>query len=204
MAFIPVPNTAAVHVRGALGGQLTENVFYYRFATQPTESDLQDLVDALSVHIIGNWLVLLPDQWVGREIYAEDLTEKPGAQATNTDIAGELGASGADMFPANVTLAIQRSSGLSGRSSRGRVYWQGIPLSKATLSYIDTAFANSVVTALTTMDGVAIALEWVPVIVSLYTDLAPRTEGVTYPVSVWKWVDLTTDSMRRRLPGRGM
>jgi len=203
MAFIPVVNVAAVHVRGSLGAQQTENVFYYKSATAITAEMLQDLVDALATHIIGNWLVLLPPQWVGREIYAEDLTEKPGAQATNVEIAGQLGAHATDMQPGNVTLAFQRSSGLSGRSARGRIYWQGIPEGVVTTNYVTSSFANAVVAALESTDAIAVALDWIPVIVSLYEDLAPRAAGVTFNILTWKWVDLTIDSMRRRLPGRG-
>jgi hypothetical protein len=203
MPFIPVTNVAAVHIRGILDGQMTENVLYYKFPTQPDAGDLQALVDAIALQITADWFPLLPAEWTAREVYAEDLTEKPGAQAVNTTVAGDTGLYTTPVLPNNVTFALQRSSGMTGRSARGRIYWQGLAEETTVGNTVTTAFANAVVEAIEGTDAAAAALTWIPVIVSLYENLLPRSAGVTFDILNWKWVDRTIDSMRRRLPGRG-
>lgn len=204
MPFIPVPNVAAVHIRGLYYSQQTENVLYYQFGSQPTTADLQALTEAVSPIVVSHWISNLPPQWVGREVYARDLTETPSAEYTNTDILGEVGAyPDAEGLPGNVTVALQRSSGMSGRGTRGRIYWQGMPESQVAGNYVSGAFLANLVGALEVTDAAAIALEWLPVIVSLYEGDAPRAVGQALELLTWKWVDNNVDSMRRRLAGRG-
>lgn len=204
MPFIPVENTAAVHVRGLYYANQTENVLYYKFPTQPTTEDLEALCTAIVPVIVSNWITNLPPAWVGREVYARDLTTTPSAEYTDTTILGEVGSyPDTEGEPGNVTIALQRSSGLSGRGTRGRIFWQGIPESQVAGNYVAGPFLSNLVAALELTDAAAVVAGWLPVIVSLYEAGLPRSAGVTYDLLTWKWVDNAVDSMRRRLAGRG-
>lgn len=204
MPFIPVPNVAAVHVRGSLLGQQTENVLYYLFATQPSVGDLEDLCGAIAGVVADFWVSNLPPEWVGREIYARDLTENPSAEFTDISIIGVNGTyPTGNTLPGNATVALQRSSGLSGRGTRGRIYWQGLSDAVVTGNSVDPAFLANLLGAMDATDAAAAVLAWTPVIVSLFVGDVPRAVGLTFEILTWKYADSLVDSMRRRLQGRG-
>jgi len=205
MATPATPNTAAVHVRGTLDGQQTENTFFYELAAGITQVLLDELVGAIVTEVISEWLPQLPTTWIGREVFAEDLTASSGLQSYATDIFGEPGSLGGTPLPNHVTIALARKSALQGRSFRGRVYWQGLSTASlaASINTISTTFATAVLNAIAAIDNAAIALDWQPVIVSYYSLGTTRATGLTTPIVLWQTTDLTIDSRRRRLPGRG-
>jgi len=191
-------------VRGTLFGERTENTLFYELATQPTESDLQSLVDAVASAVVSDWIPLLPTSWTGVAVYAKGLTEQFDVQAVNLNIAGDPGTQGSAAHPGNVTIAIKRVSGLTGRSTRGRIFWQGIPLDAVTGNNISTGYALDIVDAVEVADANAVALTWTPVIVSRQQGGVTPTNAVTYPIATWQIDDSALDSQRRRLRGRGI
>ena len=205
MPAIPTPNTAEVHVRGATDGQFTENTFFYEFGGTITDGDLTALVQAIAPLIISEWLPLLSAAWVGREVYARDLTSGSGLEATDTSIFGETGTATGPAYPNNSTIAVARKSGLAGRSFRGRIFWQAIAASQVgTANLLNSAVGLDIIDAINAVDAAALILDWTPVIVSYFTGGTPRAAGVTTPITSWSLTNLVLDGQRRRLPGRGM
>ena len=205
MPSVPVPNTAEVHIRGAHDGQFVENTFYYEFGSTITDGDLTQLAIDIAAVVISDWLPLLSSNWVGREVYARDLTSGSGLEATDTSIFGEVGTSTGPDLPNNATIAIARKSGLAGRSFRGRVFWQALTASMVTTANnLNSAVGLDIIDAINAVDAAAILLDWTPVIVSLFTGGAPRVSGVTTPITSWSLTNLVLDGQRRRLPGRGL
>jgi len=203
MAFIPVINVAQVCIRGRYLGERVENTFYYHQNDTILQADLQALVDAISDVVVSDWLQWFPFGWSGQEVFARDLTSADGYQVTNTDILGVPGTFSANNAPGNVTLAFKRASAHAGRSARGRIFWQAFGKEAVTGNTIDAPTATAILEVIRNVDGAAAALDWVPVIVSLYENHLPRAAGVTYAILNWSWVDNAVDSMRRRLQGRG-
>jgi len=103
-------------------------------------------------------------------------------------------------LPVNNAIAIKRTSGLTGRSARGRIYWGNLAESHVTGNLVQESVADAIVDFCNAVDAVAFALDWVAVIVSRTTAGAVRPTGVTFPVTQWSYSDLRVDSRRDRLP----
>jgi len=205
MPSIPTANTAALHVRGSVDGQFTENILYYEFASAIASGDLASLAIATAALVISEWLPLLSTEWMGREVYVEDLTSGSGLQYTDTSILGEVGTSAGQAYPNNSSLAIARKTGLAGRSFMGRIFWQTIDASLlSSVNTVSSAKAADIIDAIQAIDAAAVLLDWTPVVVSLFSLGAPRVAGVTTPITTWTVTNLVLDSRQRRLPGRGM
>lgn len=113
-------------------------------------------------------------------------------------------ATGADLsegLPGNVTLSIKKSSGLTGRSARGRWYVCGIPSN--TLSTNENqllqAEADIWVAAVEAIRVGIVASVWTPVIVSRFTAGLPRATGKTFDWLTTDLVNRDVDSQRGRL-----
>jgi hypothetical protein len=106
-------------------------------------------------------------------------------------------------MPLNVTLAIKRISGLTGRSARGRIFWSVIPISGMQLdrNYVTQAWRDDAVAACNGLSVLGIGAGWLPVIVSRFSGGAKRPTGVTFPLTAYTTTDLRVDSQRNRLPG---
>jgi hypothetical protein len=177
---------------------------FYEFASAITQALLDALVHAIATYVAANWFGQLPPDYVGTEVYAKDLTAGSGLQSSDGAIFGIAGTASGTPLPNNDTIAVARKSGLAGRSFNGRIYWPGLTDAQRTgVNALSTGTANAIRTLLINTDLAAVALEWTPVIVSLFADHAHRAAGVTTPITQWIFADLTLDSRRRRLPGRG-
>lgn len=203
MANRPVPDTISVEIRGTLLSQQVENTLYFKYLVPPDELTLQELADDIADYWVENMLSLLPIGWIGREVYVRDLSAPITVQATSLGIAGIGGEVSGDTMPSYVTKAIARRSGLTGRSSRGRIFWQGIAESSTTGNFWSTGFSNAVIAALEGIDALATLAGFTPVIVSRFQAGVELTTPLTYPVSAWLVTDNALDTRRSRKLGHG-
>jgi hypothetical protein len=204
MGFVPIPDGCEVVIKGHLGGgQACYNTLYYTQDSEWGESDLQDIADAVD----AAWSTFV-DTYLGTG-YAYDRTDvrdmrtSIGYQATQDAGATGGGVTGGTA-PNNVAIAVARRSGLTGRSSRGRVFVGGIPNSAlVSNNEVSSTFGNAAVAIFEAIDGVVSGLGWAPVIVSKVQAGVPLSTAVVYGIVEWVLVNSVVDSMRRRLPGRG-
>jgi hypothetical protein len=117
-------------------------------------------------------------------------------------IAGSKSSQG---MPGNVTTSVKLSTGLRGRSFRGRMYWPGLTalaITGGTLNGSDqTAIQAAVNTLRTNLVGDAAGDKLV--VVSYRHAGVWRASGVATEVTAAS-VHANLDSQRRRLPGRGL
>lgn len=108
--------------------------------------------------------------------------------------------------PGNVTFCIKLSTGLAGRSYRGRLYWIGMGINQfgASLNQINPATATALVTSLNNFVATLAAAGHTLGVASYRADKAWRAVGVFTPALNWVAVNYDLDSMRRRLTGRGI
>jgi hypothetical protein len=100
-----------------------------------------------------------------------------------------------------VSFAIRRLAGLTGRSARGRVYLPP-PIGtqvNANKNFLNVATADAWVDALMAWNSAIVAESWFSVIVSRTHAGALRTFGITFPVILWSYHNLRLDTQRRRL-----
>lgn len=199
MPFVPVPDVIQLEIRATLASVDVENTFYY-LSPAPIDQPLLDAVaEAARDYVEANESIFNAN-WLFREVYARDLSSSTFLSAL-APATGVVTGSFTDPNPNNATIALKRTSGLSGRSARGRIYWMGLAEGHTDgTNFVTTSSANNMVSWLENLD-LAVAAEGVtPVIVSRFTEGAPRVEGITFPITDWSYSDTRVDTQRGRLP----
>jgi len=204
MAFIPVPNTARFEVIFNSLDQVCENVYHVEKPAPWSAAQLATMAAAIEAWWKAEVAPIVPATVSLVRIDSRDLTEEAAPfDSLNclTDCEGTL----ADpQTPNNVTVAIKWTGGLTGRSQRGRTYHIGLSEGQVTGNSVDIPDGAAILAAynelITAISGATIGAKLV--IVSYITNGAPRTTGQTTDVTD-VGLDLTIDSQRRWLPGRG-
>lgn len=203
MQFIPVPNVASVELIFDIFGQRCENVFHVKLSSSWTAADMAEagsiFVDWFSAH--GKQL--MHSDCSLAKIVIRDLTSQNGLAAeytTGLPIAGTI--TGSETMPLNVAACVSFGTNNRGRSYRGRTYQTGLTIAATNNNNLQTSYRNALVSAygalITAVSGMPAAL----VVVSRYTNKAPRTAGIGTTITSVS-VDPNIDSQRRRLTGRG-
>lgn len=204
MPFIPCNNTAKVELIYLDQGQRVENVFHVLCPTPPDATELNEIAEAfrdwwdvemqpLTAHDVSLVLIL-----------ARDLSTEAGTAIEFSD-GLPLEGTGAGPLPNNVTVAVKWSTGLAGRSFRGRTYMVGLPnnsIDPDNTNQLLTSYQTSLDTAfellIDAMEDAGRAL----VVASFFHDNAPRAAGIVTVIQAAS-IDINIDSQRRRLAGRG-
>lgn len=201
MAFQSVPSTAEIVIEYSQNGKPLINTLY---AEKPGGYDLADLT-ALAFVVDGNVAAAwLPDQTQDTS-YVQ--TTIRGLEFENDQVVSKNPGAGSggilsDGLPNNVTIAIKKSSGQTGRSARGRMYWIGIPAEKLTSNenFVDTAYVTDIVDNMDSMRGSIDGSVWTPVLVSRFSNGLKRSTGKLFPWISNSAVNEVVDSQRGRLP----
>ena len=200
MPFQQVPNTASIEVRFSIGGQDVENIFYAKKNTPYTESEIVALANAVDEWVSVELMEHLSGNITYRETHVRGLNDATDLQHTADDFRGAVGLGGGGL-PANVAKAITLSSGLTGRNARGRVFLSGMTSAGlADIGHFSQGYVDGLLEALDALKVIIQGLGWLWVIVSRYKDGAPRAVAETYLITSIGTSNLTTDSMRGRLP----
>lgn len=203
MAFVPVPNVAMVEIRGSVDSQDVENTLYFEKAGTIVDGDLANIAGNTRTWVTDEWLQAVGSAWQGRELVVTDLTTATSGQVS-VSLSGETGVIEEAIMPNNVTACVSFRTAFRGRSFRGRNYMPAIPISAVTgLNELTTGYMNNVANRYANLIANPILPSWSWVVVSRFTNNAPRTSGIGTPVVSVIFADNTVDSMRRRLPGRG-
>lgn len=204
MAFQAVPDTAAVHFRATLFGQLIENILYFTKDGGFDSAALADLGDLADVWWNTSVMALLSNNYTYRETFVQDISVEAGDVYTTLANSGETGAdSSAECAPNNVAIAVSLRTGLAGRSFRGRNYVSGLSMNKIVGNQFETAFITDIQAAYAELLDQLVSSDFTWVVVSRVADGVLRATGVITPVLVPVITDIFVDSMRRRLTGRG-
>lgn len=131
-----------------------------------------------------------------------DISTEFGQQLVISTLGTGSVASGPDA--GNVTIAVTKRTGLVGRSRRGRVYHYGVPTTWTAQNYlvapgttnIPACWNQLLVDMAAVVGGLAVLSRW--------EDGVLRTEGLLTPITTFGLSDNVLDSMRTRLPGRGI
>lgn len=205
MPFVPADNVAQVAARYTVSGQQVENTLYFEHTSEPDEAAL--LVIAT---FVGSWRDTFLKAIQGahcsfREAYAVSLQTAFSPTATYTPASPIAGTYSGTPLPNNTTLAVSFRTNGRGRSARGRNYAVGLTetaLSSTLGQAVQATYAADIIEAYEYLLTDTPA-DWSWVIVSRYVNGSPRANGLVIPVTNVILTDLTVDSQRRRLPGRG-
>lgn len=207
MAFVPALNTVRVFFEHAIHGNSGHGwVFHYKLAgltpgIEEMEFLAAELVDWWNVNVrafMGSYVSLqrlrLLDLTTAESF---EFTWSAGLPITGTRVGTDL--------PANLAFCIKLSTGLSGRSNRGRTYFFGMVEGDVTGNSVTTTYANGVRSAMNAAlefdDGLGAI--WNLVVASFISGGQPRVTAQINQVINASYVDLRVDTQRRRLPRGG-
>jgi hypothetical protein len=203
MAFVPVTNVAMAEMRMIWDGQRVENTLYFLGGGAWNTTQL----GTLAFDLRGWWDTSIAPEISNTvqlsEVYITDLTtatsptmQAPGGPAFEGGLAQPS-------LPNSVSLAVSFRTAGRGRSSRGRNFAIGLTEVQVSGNEVVGTAVDALIDAYEVLLGLPLpnTAQWV--VVSRFTNGAPRTLGVAAPVTDVVIVDPVVDTQRRRLPGRG-
>lgn len=198
MAFFPIPNTVRAVLRFQQGTEERQNVLHYhKDSGVPNDGDLLTIATTLS-----NWWSAVGKGMSASnlslfEIVVTDISVANGHQLSQPVSPPVAGTRGADASPGNVTVTGSWRTPNTGRRFRGRSYWPGLVESDTT---VDSLLTGAAVTALSAVFS-NLLFGYVPTgyTLAVKSGVAHIATPITRVI-----VENTLDSMRRRLPKRGI
>jgi len=204
MPFQPVLNCVEIIVAATCGGQEMINTFYAKKGGAYNLSDLAGLAAVVDAWVVASFRPLHASNWHYDRTTVRGLNESIDLEVTDSSGAG-YGARADASMPNNVALAVKRASAFTGRGARGRIFVGGIaPSDLVETNTIRDAYVTSLEAALNALRTVIAGVDWTEVIVHRVAAGTPLPIAIAFTVLEYVIVDKTLDSMRRRLPGRGV
>jgi len=204
MAFVPFGGGAQVELLLDYDEQQCETTFHVH-----QDVNWNSLTLPLLASTFYDWWddymqALVPNTVLLRAVRATALhaINAPGVElAVNPPLAG---AGTNPQLPNNVTIALKWTTGLRGRSFRGRSYHVGLAEGQVVANIVDSAHLTNLIDAYMTIPTLlaAVNVEWTLVVASRYENGQPRVSGLMTPITGLT-SDGVIDSQRRRLPKRG-
>lgn len=204
MPFQPAPDVAEVRMGFSYKGQKYQNIFHVK----TSESWSAEFLENLSLFFLQYWednmLTYMSDQVHIDYCKVRDLTTEFAGYAEAAPATDVTGSRTSPAMPGNVTVANTWTTGLTGRSTRGRTYHVGLTEDMCLDNELASTFQgllfsvyNDLIQAITTEDGA-----WTLGVLSRVQNGATLPEALFYEI-VNSAVDPFLDSQRRRLAGRG-
>jgi hypothetical protein len=204
MAFVPAPNIVEAQFRMTFGGERTMNRIHINVLTEPTEAICLSVATALAVWWTNNVDTITTNQLSLREVYVKSLHEQNGPEASYSTGFPAPGLLTADPLPNSNSIVVSLRTGLTGRSARGRWFWQGLVEAQVDHNTVQSATLTAIDGAMENLKTAITSLGYLWVVVSFFNNGGPRSGGPVYfPITAVLFTDSTVDSQRRRLPGRG-
>lgn len=203
MPFIPVPFGVRSSLIYLADSQTIVNTLTFRHPTVvPSITEITALNAALKTWYDASFKVNLPARTALVAINTISLESATGP-GLFSGYPADPGTAGPNSDPYNVTWCASLRTALRGRNYRGRFYVPGLEPTIVTIPNLITAAAAAAIQAalgqLMTPANVA-GFTWV--VASRFLNKLPRAVGVANQINSIVG-DLTLDSQRRRLPGRG-
>ena len=201
MAFQRVPETVLIstlYTQNSVDMQMT---FYARRLGGYSEAQMASLAGGVDGEVGSEFLPTQTQDTNYNETEVRGLDSENDLVVSSNLNAGP-GTEAVGGLPNNVTIAIKRTSILTGRSARGRVYWIGLATSFLTAdeNFITLGANANIVDAVDSIKTICTTFGWLPVIVSRFSGGVQRAEGVTFEWENTSNEDLRVDSQRGRLP----
>lgn len=203
--FIPAPKVAQVEMRYLLADQQVENVYHVLGTAEWDATTLGALATA-----VENWEVAHAQN--RRHSSAVLVSVKvialvaPDGAFIESSVTIRGTATGSEL-PNNCTIALKASTGLRGRSRRGRTYWIGLSTDmqdSSNKNQLGDAWRTALLDAMNQLTIVPFPNGGVLVVCSFQHNNAWRSAALTTPIIGYGLADVTLDSQRRRLPAHNV
>lgn len=205
MAFTPAPGVCeVVHHFGTTGGPQ-----YNIYHVLHSDGSAWDNAAQVAVgNVFKTWNQGTANAFRQASIFSiefrmRDLSVQAGAEAIVSDLTN--GTNAGAPLPNNCTLAIKASTGVAGRSHRGRTYWVGLSENMTTGDQIITTVGTNIVNALGTLVAAVNAIANTKLcVLSGQENKVKLNPRVGHPINTFLLADTNLDSQRRRLTGHNI
>lgn len=201
MAFQSVPQCAEAVVEGTVNGVAVVNVLTFAILSSSyTQADIDDLASAVDAWFATEVLPNLSNQCTYNNTHVRGLENVNDFEADDATGAG-AGGTAANLLPGQVTFAVKYTTGLTGRSARGRSYIWGLPVTilGTNENMMATGAAQAFADLFAEIPTYVNAEGWNHVVVSRFTGGAQRPSGIYFPITGYGFTDERVDTQRRRL-----
>lgn len=203
MAFQKVTDCAQIDWICSLNGITCQNVHYAKMPGGYVLANLQALADAIDGIFATTVVTEVPAEMSYLRTEVRGLAVENDQVATQNAGAG-TGTHTGNAYPNNVAFAFKKSSGLTGRSARGRSYWIGVPdnvVLGLDENFVTATWADAAVADIDFFRTIINTTgSWEAVLVSRFLNKVKRSEGVTFPWLTTSYIDQRLDTQRGRLP----
>ena len=203
MPFISIPNTLSVEMRATLFEQEVENTFYVQVPGGYAFADLESVGTIFETWADEFLSGLLPGSVRIDEFYIRGMENASDLERTVVLSPGIVGIRAGAGAPGNVTLAIKRLTGFTGRDHKGRIYLLGLSKNDVTGNVVAEDLANAWVETLDELTAGLLAEGYIASVVSKLDQGGLTPHGRAFAITNWAVTDFAVDSQRRRLAGRG-
>lgn len=203
MPFQSVPGGIQCEILFRLAGQTVQNVLHFEAPLPPTLEDLEGVAGFVDSWVQANYIGPLSGAITYNGLTVKSLVNQFDFIYEFPVIPPVVGGGGGGVMPNEVALCMSLRSGLTGRSTRGRVYVPGIPSTVVTGNVINSTFTSAMLTAWNALIPLATSAGFPWCVLSRETNNTVRTTGVLFEITSVILVDDIVDSQRRRKPGNG-
>jgi hypothetical protein len=217
MAFIPAENTARVTLNQSMHNNVVSNVFHVVNDTGWSPEELVALCNIVVTWANDHYGSNLSTDLQFVSVAARDMTTEdgPGVEVGFPALSGgDIASPG---LPGNVALAVKLKTGFTGRNRNGRWFTAGLTESTVNGNTILDLTRDNIVIAMGQLRDALLGAGYTLVVASFFDgfDLVEFPDGTTRKVPTPRATALLTsvetfvanhdtDSMRRRLNGRGV
>lgn len=205
MAFVPIARACSIELRFLQWGQRSELTLGFQRDTAIDAASLIVIADAMDLWWYTYGRPLMHAGISLREVYARDITSDSGPVYTSTVHTGAVGTLGSGGASANnIAKSIAFKTAMRGRANRGRNYWFGFGANQIANSMVTASYRNLVKALYERLlpGGGSTPAGWTWVVLS--RQLNGVTIGRAVPITSVAVPSDALDSMRTRLPGRGL
>jgi hypothetical protein len=184
MAFVPTPNMvqSTLFFEGS-GGLFAQNRFFFATTGVPTLEAMGEIDDALYAVVVAQYCTHMSGFWQLNGITHRAMNEEEGLQLVSAQAYPQAGGIGeSEQEAAQVTYTVTLSTGLVGRSARGRVYGVGLWNAATTGNRLATGTQATLQAAWTLIRTAMETAGHAMQVVSFQEGGVPRTEGRALPV----------------------
>ncbi len=203
MVFQPVPLTAVAELLIGTSGSTNwgpaQNSYHFYNPGGYDASDLLALGQGVRDWWIGEMAELLSADIALQSVYVRGLESDPDVAALVVGSLPSPGTVASNVLPASVAACIRFTTGQVGRSTRGRTFIAGLPVSKVNDDDIDSGTRTALLTAFNSGLAGYLPTGWTFVLVSRFHDGDMRDEGITYPITAASFSSNQVATQQRRL-----
>lgn len=203
MAFIPVPLCSLVELLFDWNGQRCEQTLWVATDTAPSAIYLANLAGVVATWWQTDLADSISDSAALVEVVATYKGSQSGPQASVTAGLPDTGNVPTASVPNGTAFVVKFGTANIGRSFRGRNYVVGVPQSAFVDSVMTISAANAILGSYSNLTANLSAIQATHVVVSQFTNGAPRVSGINTPVNSYTATTRASRSQRRRNPGIG-